>query len=195
MEEDIQLSWWWSVSFGPEFHPSCKETYPAPLALSCHHGTPLEGVLGKNPMRTKSHVGKNPMRKKSQRKKSYEDKIPEEEIPWGQNPRGQNPRGQNPRGQNPKGQNPIRKKSHVGKYLKRTKSHKEKKNTRKYSIVLVSLEYILRSQFSKFNVKNLRIFFITYPFFAHYLCFTFIVRWRACTRLCFLIKLTKHHGQ
>ena len=29
---------------------------------------------------------------------------------------------------------------------------------------MVSLEYILRSQFS--NVKNLRIFFITYPFFA-----------------------------
>ena len=115
------------------------------------------------------------MRTKSQRKKSHEDKITEEKIPWGQNPRGQNP----------KGQNPIRKKSHVGKYLKKTKSHKEK-NTRKYSIVLVSLEYILRSHFSKFNVKNLRIFCITYTFFAHYLCFTFIVRWRACTRLCSL---------
>ena len=107
-------------------------------------------------------------RKKSQedkmtcRKKSHEEKIPEDKIPWGQNPRGQNH---------------IRKKSHVGKYPKRTKSHKEKNPTRKYSIVLVSLEYIFRSQFS--NVKNLRIFFITYPFFAHYLCFTFIVRWRA----------------
>ena len=122
----------------------------------------LPTVLGKNPMRKKSHVGKNPTRKKS-----HEKKFPEEKIPWGKNPRGQNP---------------IRKKSHVGKYPKRTQSHKEKNPTRKYSIVLVSLEYILRSQFS--NVKNLRIFFITYPFFAHYLCFTFIVRWRACTRLC-----------
>ena len=28
-------------------------------------------VLGKNPMRTKSHVGKNPMRKKSQKKKIF----------------------------------------------------------------------------------------------------------------------------
>ena len=93
-------------------------------------------------------------------------KIPEEKIPWGQNH--------------------IWKKSHVGKYPKRTKSNKEKNPTRKYSIFffLVSLKYILRSQFS--NVENLRIFFITYPFFAHYLCFTFIVRWRACTRLCSL---------
>ena len=96
---------------------------------------------GKNPMRTKSHVGKNPMRKKSQRKKSHEDKIPEDKIPKDKIP--------------------------SGKYPKRTKSHKEKNHTRKYSIVFVSLEYILRSQFS--NVKNLRIFFITYPFFAHYL--------------------------
>ena len=43
-------------------------------------------VLGKNPMRTKSHVGKNPMRKKSQRKKSHEDKIPKDKIPSGKNP-------------------------------------------------------------------------------------------------------------
>ena len=100
-------------------------------------------VLGKNPMRTKSQVGKNPMRKKSQRKKSHEDKIPEDKIPEDKIPSGKIP--------------------------KRTKSHKEKNPTKKYSIVLVSLEYVLRSQFS--NVKILRIFFITYPFIAHYLCY------------------------
>ena len=106
--------------------------------------------------RKKSHEDKIPCRKKS-----HEEKIPEEKIPLRQNPRGQNP---------------IRTKSHQDKISS------GKNPTRKYSIVLVSLEYILISQFS--NMKNLRIFFITYPFFAHYLCFTFIFRWRACTRLC-----------
>ena len=52
---------------------------------------PLKLVLGKNPMRTKSHVGKNPMRKKSQRKKSHEDKIPEDKIPKDKIPSGKNP--------------------------------------------------------------------------------------------------------
>ena len=48
--------------------------YPTPFY-------PTTRVIGKNPRRTKSHVGKNPMRKKSQRIKSHEDKIPEDKIP------------------------------------------------------------------------------------------------------------------
>ena len=38
-------------------------------------------VLGKNPTRIKSHIGKYPIRKKS-----LEDKIPEDKITRGQNP-------------------------------------------------------------------------------------------------------------
>ena len=76
-------------------------------------------------MRTKSHVGKNPISKKSQRTKSQRTKSQRTKS---QRTKSQRTKSQRTKSQRTKSQRTKshQEKSHVGKYPTRTKSHKEK---------------------------------------------------------------------